>query len=926
MKPGIFRTLLQKTLESTARRIVRHPWTHIGFFAAFTLACIYLSVFQLGIVGNTNALIDSDDEIHKAWLSYLNDFNVSEDIVVVVQSPDRGKNREIVSELASVFRSRPDYIKNVYYRNDFSRIQEKALLFLSPGELEDVSQQTAQLAQAMRRTRSDLNVNFMLSEARKEFENLEKHKGKALEGFGKFVDDFTVKLDKLAVELERKPKVAKAQDDGSGQRREAALSEIEEEFAKKEYLEFDNGRMFIMLLTPQQNSDESFTPYSETISFIRRAVEEAEKTWPGAEFGVTGELVLLQDEMEMSTHDTMIASIFCFAIVAGIVFVSFRELIRPGLAVGVLGCIISWTLGTGALIVGHLNIISQAVIIMIIGHGIDFGIQIISRYEEEVSKGSNYADALVKAMGTTGMAIVTTGTINALAFYTMCFNSFVGLREMGILAGTGLILSVMGYLVFLPALLVIADRRKLHEPKTSNVFKPLGGARLERFFFARPWAWLSVFAAVSVLCIPLVRNMRFDYNLLNLQSPNTNAVKTLKALDSQAFSILFGVMTADSLEESRRKAEAVAALPTVKSVRGLHEMIPVGQEEKIPVIQAVKKQLAAVDLREKKQPDINVRQARSDIAALLKACQEGYEEARKYTGISGQAKQAVEIFTRLIAPLERAQKALESLSDQEVLRKLDDYDRDTVGRMRAGLRFIQQSNVTGPVTLEDIPGPLLKRFYSPQTGQFAIEIEPKENVWGQEESLRFVEDMRKIDPLATGTPVQNTVYIALLKDSFVEAGMMAIAAIIVLVWLHFKNLLRVALVIFPLFLAIFWTLGSMTLFDIPFNPANIVTLPLIIGLGMSFGVYIVDRYDEDGHVNIFLSSTGKAMFLTGITTIISFGCMIPGEYVGLSTLGMVMTIAMAFCLLTGLIVLPQLLIVMERMGLLKPRPTALQKS
>ncbi len=834
-----------------------------------------------------------------------------------MQSPDREKNIKIVSALARDFEAKPGYISNVYYRNDFSKIKEKALLYLDKKELEGIAAQTAQLTQAMRRTRSDLNVNFMLSEARKEFENLEKHKGKALDGFGGFVDDFVVKLDKLARELESKTPAIKVDGPDAGTRA-AAVSDIEEEFAKKEYLEFDGGKMFILLLTPVQNTAESFTPYAQTIGFIRQTVEKAAAEYPGAEFGVTGELVLLQDEMEMSTHDTMIASIVCFFIVALIVFVSFRELIRPGMAVGVLVCIIFWTLGAGVLTVGHLNIISQAVIIMIIGHGIDFGIQIISRYEEELSRGSGYADALVKAMGTTGMAIVTTGTINAMAFYTMCFNSFVGLREMGILAGTGLLLSVFGYLTLLPALLVLADRRKLHGVKTSNVFKPLGGARLEAFFFGRPWVWLSLFAAMSVAAVPLVKNMRFDYNLLNLQARHTNAVQTLEALDKQAFSILFGVMVAGGLEESRALAGKAAALPTVKSIRGLHEMIPEGQEEKIPMIEGIRKQLAQVDLREKKKPDVNVAKARADIDSLLKSCREGYEQARKFSGISGQAKQAVAIFSKLIEPLERSQSILAKMSDDDVLKRLDNYDRDTVGKMRAGLRFIQQSKVNAPIGLEDIPEPLLKRFHSPRTGQFAIEIEPKENVWGHEESLRFVGDMKKVDPLATGTPVQNTVYIALLKDSFVEAGLMAIAVIIVLVWIHFKNFLRVVLVVFPLFLAILWTLGMMTLLDIPFNPANIVTLPLIIGLGMSFGVYIVDRYDEDGRVNIFLASTGKAMFLTGITTIISFACMIPGEYVGLATLGKVMTIAMSFCLVTGLIVLPQLLIVMERIRILKP--------
>ena len=127
------------------------------------------------------------------------------------------------------------------------------------------------------------------------------------------------------------------------------------------------------------------------------------------------------------------------------------------------------------------------------------------------------------------------------------------------------------------------------------------------------------------------------------------------------------------------------------------------------------------------------------------------------------------------------------------------------------------------------------------------------------------------------------------------------------------------LVLLPLGLAILWTLGLMGVFGIKFNPANIVTLPLIIGIGMSFGVYIIDRYDEDKQVNIFCTSTGKAMFLTGLTTAISFACMIPGAYRGLSSLGLVMTISMTLCLVTGLIILPQVLLILEAHKWLKPK-------
>jgi hypothetical protein len=146
-----------------------------------------------------------------------------------------------------------------------------------------------------------------------------------------------------------------------------------------------------------------------------------------------------------------------------------------------------------------------------------------------------------------------------------------------------------------------------------------------------------------------------------------------------------------------------------------------------------------------------------------------------------------------------------------------------------------------------------------------------------------------------------------LRSSFVNAALTAFAVIAVMVLLHFRRLIDATLAILPLALAVVWTVGVMGLAGIAFNPANIMTLPMVIGIGVAYGVYTVDRFREDAKMDIFCTSTGKAILFSALTTIFAFASMLISQYRGLFSMGLVMTIGVAMCTLTSLILLPQLL-------------------
>jgi predicted RND superfamily exporter protein len=205
-----------------------------------------------------------------------------------------------------------------------------------------------------------------------------------------------------------------------------------------------------------------------------------------------------------------------------------------------------------------------------------------------------------------------------------------------------------------------------------------------------------------------------------------------------------------------------------------------------------------------------------------------------------------------------------------------------------------------------LPPSLRDRFVG-ATGKILLRIYPRENVWQRHHQEEFVRDLRTIDPDVTGTPVQLLEYITLLKTSYEQAAWYSLGAIALLVYLHFRRIGAVLLALLPVLIGGLWLAGLMGWFHIPLNPANIMLLPLVLGIGVTNGIHILNRFAEEQNPGILAKSTGKAVLVSGLTTIAGFGSLLLAEHRGIESLGLVMAIGVATCMLAGLTFLPALL-------------------
>jgi predicted RND superfamily exporter protein len=514
-------------------------------------------------------------------------------------------------------------------------------------------------------------------------------------------------------------------------------------------------------------------------------------------------------------------------------------------------------------------------------------------------------------MGTTGSALLTGGGTTAAAFYAMCFNDFTGLTELGWIAGTGVLLALAASLSVLPALLLWRDRKGTGI-KVGAMLRFGFGEKLDRKLTFHPYLVLAGAAALTWFAWEQSRKVTFDYNLLHLQNPEMESVKlTRELLDTGKGSVIYGVAIADCVEQADRMADELREKPAVSKVRTLGDFVPRDQTQRMKEVSRIAKVAGEITLGSGAEQGVDVAKAKKDLEFLLESSQEGAKQAKSYIGLSKRARQAVETFEKLIPPLERAVTALDKLDPEEARKRLDRHQVKLVGSIAQNLDWLKTQRGDRPLSTEDLP-PELKQRYLSKNGKVLIEIEPAVDVWERKPTEQFVGEIQTVAPEATGTPVMNLEYIDLLKESYVQAALYAAGVVVVLIFLLFRRIKDVLLTLLPLGIGILWMFGLLGLFKIQLNPANIVTLPMILGIGVAFGVYVVARYREEGKVRIFESSTGKAVILSAMTTLFGFGSMLFGEYRGLVSLGMVMSLGVICTLVSAIVILPQILSLQDR--------------
>ena len=683
-----------------------------------------------------------------------------------------------------------------------------------------------------------------------------------------------------------------------------------DEAVRKTYITFDNGKIFLVTAhAPTKDLD------GQAVERIRQLARQTQDEVPGLNVGVTGESVLEHDEMAQSQKDTMVASIVALILCALIFIYGYSETGRPVKATICLVIGLAYTLAFATLTIGHLNILTITFAPILIGLAIDYGVHLVTRYEEELRHGKTEQEALTKAMVFTGQGIIIGALTTAGAFLAMAFTNFKGIREMGIICGGGLLVCLVPMLTLLPVLL-LRGRQNMLDHKIGDVDRR---ARIENIWLSRPVLMTVIVTALCGLALTQVHKVYFDYNLLNMQSAKLPAVVfEQKLIDSADKSVLFCAVVADSLADALVLEEKIKKLPTVASngVESIAFFLNQDQTEKLKLIGQIKQDVAplqfnAADLRPVNVPDFS-RTLYSLYGYLGAALDEVKDSNTNLTVQLGALRNAILNLRKATLSGDATELAIHA-------DKLGEFQRALFADVRETFQTLQKQDDRAPLRVEDLPAALRNRFVG-VNGKFLLQVYPKYDVWQRDKQEKFIADLRTIDASVTGTPVQLYEYTSLLKNSYITAAWYSLAAITVLVFLHFRSFGAVLLSLLPVGIGTLWLVGLMGWLKIPFNPANIMTLPLVIGIGVTNGIHILNRFAEERTPSILSRSTGKAVLVSGLTAIAGFGSLILAKHQGIHSLGCVMAAGIATCMIAGLAFLPALLNLLGRRKPLIEKP------
>jgi hopanoid biosynthesis associated RND transporter like protein HpnN len=640
-------------------------------------------------------------------------------------------------------------------------------------------------------------------------------------------------------------------------------------------------RRFIMV-QPELDYD-ALQPGARASAAVRQIAADlhlAEKY--GVRVRLTGPVALSDEEFGSVAKGAGWSTSLSFAAVCLILFFALRSarLIAAILITLVVGLITTAAFATAA--VGHLNLISVAFAVLFVGIAVDFGIQFSVRYRAERFAVDDLGEALKRATARVGVPLTLAAAATAVGFLSFLPTDYLGVSQLGLIAGVGMIIALALNLTLLPALLALL--------RPAGEAVPVGyawAAPIDRFLLRRRKLVLTLAALIAVLGLALSPKLKFDFNPLHLKDPHTESMETLADLmnDPETTPYSLDVMTA-SVADAADLSKKIGKLPEVFAAVSISNYVPEQQDEKLAALgDAAQLLLPTLSPAHVADPPTD-----NQILAAMAKC-------------AGQLR-AVAIGRPKEDGANRLAAALDQIF-QSGPAKLPALDAALITGLKPRLDDLRMALSAKRVTYADLPPDLIRSWVAPD-GRARIDVFPKIDVTTNAGIERFAAAVRTVAPQVSGGPIAIQESAQTVVDAFALAGTLAVIAIGILLFVTLRRVRDVALVLAPLLLAALMTLITSIAVGLPLNFANIIALPLLLGIGVAFDIYFVMNW-RAGLEGPLQSSTARAVLFSAATTTVAFGSLAASSHPGTSDMGTLLAMALFFTLVCTLFVLPALL-------------------
>ena len=837
-------SIVADILVACVVRVTRRPAATVALFAVLAALAGGWAATTLRLEGDVTELVDTRASFLADYGTYKAAFPQHRRLnVLVIDGDDARRTRLAEAALLDSMRAAPDIFPRVFAPGSDPFLNRHALLYLETDVLADL------------------------------------------------VDDLTAAQPALAL-LSRAPSLRGLADlfdrvdsDAPIERLAGTIARMVEDFAAGGGYEISWGEVLLgdaaaprrrLIVFQGSLGDDDGTLARHQTELIEFKAEYTPALWD-VTVSMTGRGPLSSAELSDAVSSIKLAGTLSLAFVAALLWIGLGSLRAIAAALLTLVAGLAFTAAFAAAAVGTLNVLSLTFAVLFVGLGIDFAIHLILRRAREAAQG--WA-GVVRGLGPT---VALCGLTTAVAFLSFWPTAFRGLAELGLIAAAGMAIAVVVSFTLLPALLdlldVVPGEADAQEPEVPR--EPpteSGGSVITRF--AKP---ISVAAIVLLIgSAAVATQLRFDFNSLNLQSRDSEAVRTLVSLHEDGTITPYSLtVTVPDLAAADDAAATLRAMPEVGAVKTLRDLVPADQELRLAILDEARILLGPAILTPDPvaQPDVAERRAALERLAAL----------------DGGA--AVERMATAFLDIARKPAGDVALQRLEELIAVD--FRDSMALLRSAL-------TAGPISVETLPAELIDRETG-AGGGLRVVVLPRDDLRDFEALGAFVRAVHSSYPSATGRPALEAGVGAIIVDAFEQAFATSAIAIFLILLLTLRSLGDATLVMVPLLLAAGLTAAAMVALDIPLNVANVIVLPLLLGMGVDNGLHMVGRFRETRSVaDVCRSTTPRAVIVSVLTTLFSFVALAFAEHRGMASMGELLAIAIGFLLISTLVVLPAL--------------------
>jgi len=872
------------------------------------VAGIY-SATHLRFMTNRNDMISGSKLVQQRWKAHLERMGSEDDLVVVVAGGDTIAQDALLADVESRLRAEPDHFCRVWREVDLRPLAPHSLLLLDTARIEAIVNELRAMRPLL-----DLPLGWnlftlqnLVYETRNRLKGVaaELEEGRRRRAPGKAGAEIDAQVLFQLNHLLRcaAAVVSGKTTDGPLWQAMAAEDKRETMLRQPQRLRSDDGKLSFLLASPVEDTNDPMSPQLASVRRLRSILAEVGAKHDGLEIGLTGLPVLECDEMEASSQDSIRASWVAFLGVLALYAWAFRQW-RPPVASALpllMGTI--WALGFATLTVGHLNLLSATFAVMLIGMG-DYAVLLVSRYQRERPVDRVAArTAMIRASVAVGPSIITAAITGMLAFLATMLADFQAVAELGFIAGGGLALCALSAITMAPPLVSLLEKG---QPTVSSIpprdILPLipreAPASWASAWAARPGLALGIGLAVWALLAVGAARVHYDANLLHLQAQDHPAVRWQhRLLASTRGASWHALVWADSRAEALDLKARLEALPEVSRITETASLLPDDQEHKAGLLAEIRQRLGRL-------PEVGVKlmHLRASPAAL----------AREVDQLARQLREPVLADTPCQDPLLQACAQLTAAitaAGEKASGRLSSLDDRMAAELLTNLHRLRGVAGAGTIGLDDIPKDFRERHMD-REGKFLLRVFAADELWEPGPLKHFIDTVSAVAPAATGKPYTTHEGLEGMRLGFMKAGVLALLAITLVLAMDLRSVHLVLLALAPLTGGLLAALGVMGWLGLALNPANLIALPLILGVGVDNGVHVLhDWLHRANPIKRYRLHAGtlQGILLAGATTVLGFGALALSGHQGLRSLGLLLAVGVASCMFSSLALLPALL-------------------